>query len=116
MREELKQHYGLVFFAFWLSHVPPTQLRSFLNKVLQSTKTGGRDFIVDEPKGGIQLSGANEGGVYQQRTLQDGRNFEIVKVYYDPHHIQAELQECGFQIEAIMAGSAFFYLSAVRTV
>lgn len=112
---EPDQQYNLVFFAFWLSHVPPTHLRSFLNKVLQSTKTGGRVFMIDEPKGGIQLSGVNEEGVYQQRTLQDGRTFEIVKVYYDPQHIRAELEECGFQIEAIMAGDAFFYLSAVRT-
>ncbi|MDK3157348.1 metallophosphoesterase family protein [Kamptonema cortianum] len=112
---EPEQQYDMVFFAFWLSHVPPTHLSTFINKVFRATKTGGRVFIVDEPKGGIRLSGVNEQDVYQQRTLQDGRSFEIVKIYYDPHQLQEELRKCGFQIEAVMVGNAFFYLSALRT-
>jgi hypothetical protein len=33
----------------------------------------------------------NVEGLYQQRTLRDGRTFRIVKVYYDPQEIELEL-------------------------
>ncbi|MEJ6486566.1 class I SAM-dependent methyltransferase [Nostoc punctiforme UO1] len=39
--------YDLVFFAFWLSHVPPKLLDSFLTKVYQSVRFGGQVFIID---------------------------------------------------------------------
>jgi demethylmenaquinone methyltransferase/2-methoxy-6-polyprenyl-1,4-benzoquinol methylase len=45
---EPEKQYDLVFFAFWLSHVPPAHLSGFLGKVAHSTKPGGRVFIVDE--------------------------------------------------------------------
>ncbi|MEH1844667.1 MAG: class I SAM-dependent methyltransferase [Nostoc sp.] len=34
--------YDLVFFAFWLSHVPPKLLDSFLTKLYQSVRVGGQ--------------------------------------------------------------------------
>jgi demethylmenaquinone methyltransferase/2-methoxy-6-polyprenyl-1,4-benzoquinol methylase len=39
--------YDLVFFSFWLSHVPPELLESFLTKVSKSVRVGGQVFIVD---------------------------------------------------------------------
>ena len=42
---EPERQYDLVFFAFWLSHVPPSRLSSFLSKVARATKPGGRVFI-----------------------------------------------------------------------
>ncbi|MBK8023689.1 MAG: metallophosphoesterase family protein [Chloroflexi bacterium] len=111
---EPNRQYDLVFFSFWLSHVPPSHLKTFLDKVARATKAGGRVFIVDEPKGGIQLSGENEEGQYQQRTLQNGRTFEIVKVYYDPDDVIRELETVGFQRESSMNGRAFFHVCARR--
>lgn len=112
---EPDRQYDLVFFAFWLSHVPEEHLAAFLSKVADATKTGGYVFIVDEPTGGRRLSGPNQGGRYQQRTLRDGRTFQIVKIYYDPHIIQQALRERGFQDSAAMIGDAFFYLCSIRT-
>ena len=47
---EPEKQYDLVFFAFWLSHIPPSHLSEFLSKVARATKPGGRVFIVDEPR------------------------------------------------------------------
>jgi predicted phosphodiesterase/2-polyprenyl-3-methyl-5-hydroxy-6-metoxy-1,4-benzoquinol methylase len=108
------QQYDFVFFAFWISHVPPNHLKTFLSKVAQATKIGGSVFIVDEPQGGVQVSGANREGIYQQRSVQDGRTFQIVKVYYDPNELTRELDKLGFQVETSTIGSAFFHLYARR--
>jgi demethylmenaquinone methyltransferase/2-methoxy-6-polyprenyl-1,4-benzoquinol methylase len=108
---EPDRQYDLVFFAFWLSHVPPSHLSSFLSKVARATKPDGRVFIVDEPKSDSNISGPNTEELYQQRTLSDGRSFRIVKVYYDPQEIERELEERGFKKESSMVGRTFFYLS-----
>lgn len=107
---EPEEQYDLVFFAFWLSHVPPSHLLNFLQKAARATKPGGRVFIVDEPKSESNISGSNEEGQYQQRTLEDGRSFRIVKVYYDPLEIGQEFSQLGFKKESSMTGNAFFYL------
>ena len=112
---EPEKQYDLVFFAFWLSHVPPSHLSSFLGKVARATKPGGRVFIVDEPKSDSNISGPNVKGLYQQRTLHDGRSFRIVKAYYDPRDIEQELLKRGFQKDSIMIGKSFFSLCAACT-
>lgn len=111
---EPDRQYDLVFFAFWLSHVPPELVGAFLDRVRRAIRPGGRIFIVDEPAGGNQLSGPSEAGIYQQRTVEDGREFRIVKVYYDPAEIQHQLRERELEPVAMMAGDYFFYLNSKR--
>lgn len=113
---EPERQYDLIFFAFWLSHVPPARLPGFLNKVARATKPGGRVFLVDEPKSDRNISGPNVEGVYQQRTLHDGRCFQIVKVYYDPQDIERNFLELGFRKDSSMLGRAFFSLCLRRGV
>ncbi len=107
---EPEREYDLVFFAFWLCHVPPELLAAFLDKVDRAVRPGGHVFIVDEPAGGRNLSGPSEAGMYQRRTLEDGRAFNIVKVYYDPLTIQGELGKRGFTPGELGVGEYFFHL------
>jgi len=106
--------YDLVFFAFWLSHVPADHLDQFLGEVTRSVRPGGRVFIIDEPAGGKQVSGPVEDGAQQTRTLHDGSVFRIVKVYYDPQKIAEKLRKLGFSEIESWVGDYFFYLNAVR--
>jgi 2-polyprenyl-3-methyl-5-hydroxy-6-metoxy-1,4-benzoquinol methylase len=109
---EPQRKYELVFFAFWLSHVPPELLDPFLDKLPQAVSPGGGIFIVDEPAGGRQVSGPTQGGRYQQRTLQDGRVFHIIKIYYDPQIIQQKLRQRGFTPALLQVGQYFFHLAS----
>ena len=43
-----EQQYDLVFFAFWLSHVPPDLVDAFLLKVRSAVRPGGHLFIIDQ--------------------------------------------------------------------
>ncbi|MEH2090470.1 class I SAM-dependent DNA methyltransferase [Nostoc sp.] len=106
--------YDLVFFAFWLSHVPPNLLDSFLTKVNQSVHIGGQIFIIDsrfEP-----TSTANnhiledDGNFYKTRKLNDGQEFQIVKIFYQPDELQDKLKQAGFQAEVKMTDNYFIYV------
>jgi demethylmenaquinone methyltransferase/2-methoxy-6-polyprenyl-1,4-benzoquinol methylase len=107
------REYDLVFFAFWLSHMPPERLGDFLDRVQRAIRPGGRLFVIDEPAGGRQVSGPSQSG-RQTRILTDGRQFEIVKVYYQPAAISAALWQRGFTSIVAIAGDAFFHLLATR--
>jgi len=109
---EPKAKYDLVFFGFFLSHVPRELSASFLDKAAQSVMPGGYVFMVDEPANGKQLSGPATNGMYQQRTVQDGRIFNIVKIYYDPQEIQEQLMQRGFVSVDMQVGDYFFHLAA----
>jgi 2-polyprenyl-3-methyl-5-hydroxy-6-metoxy-1,4-benzoquinol methylase len=105
--------YDLVFFAFWLSHVPPKLLDSFLTKVYQSVRVGGQVFIIDssfEP-----TSTANnhiledDGNIYKTRKLNDGQEFQIVKIFYQPDELHNKLKKVGFQVEVKVTNNYFIY-------
>jgi 2-polyprenyl-3-methyl-5-hydroxy-6-metoxy-1,4-benzoquinol methylase len=83
------QQYDLVFFANWLSHVPPQRLDAFLS--------------------------TEEGAVYANRSIQSGHTFLIVKVFYDLHVIENLLDALGFAVTVHQLDDIFFFLQARRT-
>jgi ubiquinone/menaquinone biosynthesis C-methylase UbiE len=96
--------YDLVFFGFWLSHVPPEKLDDFLAKVARSVRPGGRMFMVDSRRdptstASDQVLPENSQSPQMTRRLNDGREFTIIKIYYDPADLQGYLERAGFQAE-----------------
>ncbi|MCW5873310.1 MAG: class I SAM-dependent methyltransferase [Anaerolineales bacterium] len=109
-----ESQYDLVFFAFWISHVPAERMPAFLQQAAAAVKPAGRIFIADEPAGGKQLSGPVENGEEQTRTLHSGESYRIVKVYHPPSEIQQQLAALGFGDFELWTGDYFFYLSATK--
>ncbi len=107
--------YDLVFFAFWISHVPPERLAAFLQQAAAAVKPGGRIFIADEPDSGKQLSGPVENDMEQTRTLHNGDTYRIVKVYHAPQNLQDQLEALGFTDIDLWVGDFFFWLTAIKT-
>jgi demethylmenaquinone methyltransferase/2-methoxy-6-polyprenyl-1,4-benzoquinol methylase len=89
--------YDAVFFAFWLSHVPADLFAGFFDRVASLLQPGGRAIFVDE------LSSAEPQGVLdgeiEVRTLTDGTEHRIVKVYRDAPEVAAGLGELGWTSE-----------------
>jgi demethylmenaquinone methyltransferase/2-methoxy-6-polyprenyl-1,4-benzoquinol methylase len=104
------RQYDLVFFAFWLSHVPPERLEPFLRTVSRGVKPGGRIFAIDSLP--YEQSAADQ--TYQTRTLKDGREFRVVKIYYDPSKLKATLERHGFQADVQTTGEFFWYASCTK--
>ena len=103
----------MVFFGFWLSHVPAEKLAAFLDTVQAALKPGARLFLVDSLQPDLSNSRTqteNLDGDRQQRVLKDGRRFEIVKIYYDLEQLTETLRRHSFDIE--VRGTANFFLYA----
>lgn len=113
-----EQQYDLVFFSFWLSHVPPERLESFLATVNRAVRPGGRIFLIDSRH--EQNSSATDHPlredehIYRTRKLSDGSLYTIVKVFYEPDDLSATLQTAGFQPDARTTEHYFIYASGVK--
>jgi demethylmenaquinone methyltransferase/2-methoxy-6-polyprenyl-1,4-benzoquinol methylase len=107
------REYDLVAFAFWLSHVPPESLDSFLRKVCRAVRAGGHIFMVDSRLAQTSTATdrpiAQHGEPFQVRTLNDGREFKIVKVFYEPESLQAKFAAAGFQADVKVTENYFIY-------
>lgn len=112
-----QRQYDMVFFGFWLSHVPAEKLAGFLDAVKAALKPGGRLFIVDS-RAAEQSTSAGQSietdGELQQRALKDGRRYEIVKIYYEPSALSAILRRHGFAVEAMTTDNFFLYGDGVK--
>lgn len=106
------EQYDLVFFAFWLSHVLPEALDTFLAKAAQAAQPGGRMIIIDEYAPTAADRQVAKDDLYAERPLLDGRTFTIVKVFYSLDTLSEKLGNLGFKVEAQELGPSFFFLSA----
>lgn len=116
---EPKEEYDLVFFSFWLSHVPPDLLTAFLQKVYRSLRRGGRVFIIDsrfEPTStATNHTLAQDSPVYQTRKLNNGQEYQIVKIFYQPDELHDRLIKTGFASEIKVTENYFIYVNARKS-
>jgi demethylmenaquinone methyltransferase/2-methoxy-6-polyprenyl-1,4-benzoquinol methylase len=106
--------YDFLFAAFWLSHVPPDLLDNFLETIRRAVRHGGRIFIVDQCNDIRDDVQGDKEGIFQRRSVGDGRTFTIVKVYYHPMLLAKKLAAYGFEATARRAGESFFTIFGQR--
>jgi SAM-dependent methyltransferase len=92
--------YDTVFFAFWLSHVPPSRLSDFWNTVAATLAPGGRAIFIDdgpaEAASEEVLAGQPVPAVL--RRLDDGSRYRIVKVFHDARTLTGDLTALGWSV------------------
>jgi demethylmenaquinone methyltransferase/2-methoxy-6-polyprenyl-1,4-benzoquinol methylase len=112
------RQYDLVFFSFWLSHVPPERLTPFLATVSRAVRPGGRVFLIDsrhEPNSSAKDHPLREDEhIHRTRTLSDGSAYTIVKVFYEPDDLRAALKAAGFAADVRITDHYFIYASGVK--
>ncbi|MBV9657707.1 MAG: class I SAM-dependent methyltransferase [Verrucomicrobia bacterium] len=97
------EKFDAIFFSFWLSHVPPECFDEFWSRLRQWLKPAGRVFFLDsrrEPTSTAAdhvLPAPDE--PIMQRRLNDGRSFEIYKIFYEAAPLAARLASLGWQME-----------------
>jgi len=94
--------YDAVFFGSWLSHVPPERFGAFWDLVRSALRPGGRVFFVDSlgpeaPEEKRRL-GWTPGDHTMLRRLNNGREFQIYKIFYEPDELAMRLDEMGWNI------------------
>ena len=104
--------FDAVFFGFWLSHVPSRLFERFWMLVRASLKDTGRVFFVDslfeQSSTARDHDQINRSGIMKRR-LNDGREFHIVKVFFDPVDLNARLQTLGWEGWVRSSGQFFLY-------
>ena len=114
-----QERYDVVFFSFWLSHVPPERFDAFWEMVERALAPGGRVFFVDSLR--TELSTAKDhtlpdaGDPVAVRKLNDGRRFHIVKIFYDPTELRARLCALGWNITPCVTENFFLHGHGART-
>lgn len=107
--------FDVVFFSFWLSHVPSELFNDFWDKVGSALKPKGCVFFLDEQRASEWEDAAAGGSGLVRRKLNDGREFQIVKIFYEPSALEHKLQERGWQ-GTVRSSGTFFFHGVVRRV
>lgn len=87
-----------VFFAFWLSHVPPARFEQFWTTIRSALSSGGQALFVDTGPAEARLEHFIEATPVPlvERTLEDGTHHRVVKVLHEPAALRARLENLGF--------------------
>jgi 2-polyprenyl-3-methyl-5-hydroxy-6-metoxy-1,4-benzoquinol methylase len=115
---EPDRQYDMVFFSFWLSHVPPERLAPFLATVNRAVKPGGQIFMIDSRPDETSTAKdnplRNDEHIYRTRKLNDGSTYTIVKVFYEPNELRDALASAGFKADVQTTEHYFIYAHTVK--
>ena len=107
------RQYDVVFFSFWLSHVPPERFDAFWRLVRSCLKPNGRVFFLDSRYEGTSTAADHhlegEDATTTRRRLNDGREFRVVKVFYQPDDLAARLAALGWDVAVQTTPTYFLY-------
>lgn len=113
------RQYDTIFFSHWLSHVPPDRLESFWSLVRAALAPSGRVFFVDarydetSTAKDHQLEGPDAHAV--TRRLNNGKEYRIVKVFYQPAELSRQLASWGWDVQIEQTPTYFYYgIATVR--
>jgi demethylmenaquinone methyltransferase/2-methoxy-6-polyprenyl-1,4-benzoquinol methylase len=101
--------YDVVFFGFWLSHVPPDRFESFWSLVEDCLEPRGRVFFVDDNERTPDELIEGESSSTIRRRLGDGSAYRAVKVPYRPADLEARLARLGWRINVTPTSGCFFW-------
>ena len=96
-----EQRFDIVFFSFWLSHVPDSLFGEFWRLVESCLGPAGRVFFIDSVRQQTSTSvdqSVPSSGEFMARKLNDGRAFRVFKTYYDPDGLEQRLGGLGYFI------------------
>src|SRR5687768_3626479 len=112
--------YDVVFFANWLSHVPPRRFQRFWETVRAGLAPAGRVFFADELEDACKYEDVFRENFVDdpsvpvvRRSLPDGRTFRVVKVFWSPEDLRSTLGAIGWDVE-IQTEGPFFWGQAQR--
>jgi demethylmenaquinone methyltransferase/2-methoxy-6-polyprenyl-1,4-benzoquinol methylase len=104
--------YDVIFFGFWLTHVPPYLFPAFWDLLRVALKPQGRVFFVDSAD--VSTALVHYGKVdpttkIQIRKIGDGRSVRVYKTYYDVRNLAASLNELGWDADVKRTDKHFLY-------
>ena len=103
------ERYDVVFFGFWLSHVPLERFDSFWSTVKECLAPNGRVFFVDDAYRTPDELIEGEASATILRRLDDGTAFRAVKVPHTAVDLEERLSALGWTIGVTQTAGPFFW-------
>jgi trans-aconitate methyltransferase len=100
--------YDVVFFGFWLSHVPLEKFESFWAMVATCLKPGGRVLFVDDGYRVAEELIEGPRSTTIRRRLRDGTVHRAVKVPHTPADLEKRLTDLGWRMTVKQMPGPFF--------
>jgi SAM-dependent methyltransferase len=100
------------FFSFWLSHVPEARFEQFWASVAARLGPDGRVFFIDsldDPTSSALDHPLPDASGIAHRRLNDGREFNVVKIFYEPAVLERRLHQLGWSGRAASSGRFFLH-------
>jgi demethylmenaquinone methyltransferase/2-methoxy-6-polyprenyl-1,4-benzoquinol methylase len=111
--------YDMCFFSFWLSHVPSERSQPFWEKVRRALAPDGRVYLIDSARS--HRSSARDhalqdpGEETMLRRLADGREYHIVKHWFEADALRQQLAGLGWNAHIQATPEFFVYGHATPT-
>jgi SAM-dependent methyltransferase len=105
-----RRRYDVVFFGFWLSHVPLERFDEFwmlIDRCLN--QDAGRVAFVDDAYRTPEELIEGENSAVIRRHLKDGSSFRAVKVAHSPEELEAQLRQLGWNFRVRYLRAPFFW-------
>jgi SAM-dependent methyltransferase len=103
------RRYDIVFFAFWLSHVPPSRLSDFWATVAAALAPDGKAIFIDQGPEGEREEEVLESEPIPAvlRRVDDGGRYRVVKVFHDAGALTRDLAAQGWSADIRRKGGDF---------
>jgi trans-aconitate methyltransferase len=108
------RRYELIFFGFWLSHVPTALIPTFFGLLDQALEPEGEVVFVDEQQPGASTEKRTADPEVVERILDDGTVHRLVKVFVEPKNMVARLDRLGWRCELTLDGTDWMVGRAQR--
>ncbi|MBW1815519.1 MAG: class I SAM-dependent methyltransferase [Deltaproteobacteria bacterium] len=110
---EPEKKYDFIFFGFWLSHVPPEKFESFWDSIRSYLNPLGRVFFIDSLHAPASAAKDHQypkkSQTIAKRRLNNGREYEIIKVFYEPEELENKLLDLGWDISVMKTKNYFLF-------
>lgn len=103
------RRFDVVFFGFWLSHVPLERFRSFWALVADCLEPDGRVFFVDDGYRTPDELVEGEASSTIRRRLNDGTPHRAVKVPHEPAELERRLSALGWSVTVTPTSGPFYW-------
>lgn len=107
-----KRRFQNIMFTFWLSHIPECKFSAFWDQIDAWLEPNGMVFFADHlfssGNFAIDQKMPSSQASTSSRTLENGRKFEIVKVFYEPQVLRMKLSKLGWSFN--IGRSARFFI------
>jgi SAM-dependent methyltransferase len=92
------RRYDVVFFSFWISHVPLDRFGAFWSFVADCLRPTGRVFFIDDAYRTPDELIEGESSSTIRRRLNDGTAYRAVKVPHRPTELEDRLRRLGWRV------------------